>query len=204
MADFCSEMKMLSQLRSPNIVCFIGGCIDLPNIAIVTEFCAMGAVEDVLLDPTFALDARTAFRMIVEICQGMLYLNSKGVVHRDLKPANILLSRAGTAKVADFGLSKMHESSPYSSSSSSSSSTSSSSVAAAAAAADDDFARSSGEEEGGGWGGGEEKNAVVGKGRLQHESPSASSPPPRLERALSSHRFASAKGTPWYVEESLY
>ena len=40
-----------------------------------------------------------------DICAGMAALHSRGILHLDLKPANVLISRAGEALVADFGLS---------------------------------------------------------------------------------------------------
>ena len=39
-----------------------------------------------------------------DTCCGMAYLESQHVVHRDLAARNVLLSEAGQAKVADFGL----------------------------------------------------------------------------------------------------
>ena len=34
-----------------------------------------------------------------------MYLHSKGVLHRDIKGCNILVTKEGTAKLADFGVS---------------------------------------------------------------------------------------------------
>jgi serum/glucocorticoid-regulated kinase 2 len=42
----------------------------------------------------------------VEICIGMAYLHSKGIVYRDIKPENILLDLSGHLLLSDFGLSK--------------------------------------------------------------------------------------------------
>jgi serine/threonine protein kinase len=42
-----------------------------------------------------------------QILLGMQYLHQNKVFHRDLKPHNILISHAGTVKIADFGLSRV-------------------------------------------------------------------------------------------------
>lgn len=40
------------------------------------------------------------------ICDGMSYLEEKGIVHRDLAASNVLVSKEDIAKVSDFGLAK--------------------------------------------------------------------------------------------------
>ncbi len=44
---------------------------------------------------------------MIDVARGLHYLHSKRVVHFDLKSANILLSRAGTAKLADIGMARV-------------------------------------------------------------------------------------------------
>lgn len=45
-----------------------------------------------------------------ETAAGLDFAHSKGIIHRDVKPANIMLNSSGQAKIADFGVAKMLES----------------------------------------------------------------------------------------------
>ncbi|KAI7837018.1 hypothetical protein COHA_009096 [Chlorella ohadii] len=43
----------------------------------------------------------------LDIAKGLVFLHSRRVVHFDLKSPNILLTRDGTAKIADVGMAKI-------------------------------------------------------------------------------------------------
>ncbi|RYZ59746.1 MAG: serine/threonine protein kinase, partial [Proteobacteria bacterium] len=57
--------------------------------------------KDGLVGPGFAL------KVLADVCRGLAAVHDKDVVHRDLKPGNIFLCSDGTAKVLDFGMSKL-------------------------------------------------------------------------------------------------
>ncbi|RYG57251.1 hypothetical protein EON66_00860 [archaeon] len=43
-------------------------------------------------------------RLLLEIARGVRFLHAQNIVHADLKPGNVMLDRAGTAQLTDFGL----------------------------------------------------------------------------------------------------
>ena len=109
--EFSQELSIWSSLKHPNIVLFIGACIDPMNssIMIVSEFMQNGTLNDAFRNKKIDLDWNTKIRISLQVSCAMGYLHSRNppLLHRDLKGDNILLSREMVAKVGDFGLSKM-------------------------------------------------------------------------------------------------
>jgi serine/threonine protein phosphatase PrpC len=48
-----------------------------------------------------------ALAIVSQVCDGLQYLHSQGVVHRDLKPQNIMLCSDGSLRIMDFGIAKV-------------------------------------------------------------------------------------------------
>lgn len=107
--EFIDELALLSRLRHPNIMQFLGAVTKSQPFIIVTEYLPKGDLHD-YLDRKGKLDALTAVKFALDIAKGMNYLHQHKpdpIVHRDLKPRNLLLHEAGYLKVADFGLGKL-------------------------------------------------------------------------------------------------
>ena len=74
------------------------------SLYIVMEYAGGGSLTDRLL--AGAIDWREATRMTIAAAEGLHAAHEAGLVHRDVKPSNLLLTVAGTVKVADFGLAR--------------------------------------------------------------------------------------------------
>ncbi|TYH62618.1 hypothetical protein ES332_D07G132700v1 [Gossypium tomentosum] len=84
--------------------------IDHNTFCTVLEYCS-GKDLDAVLKATLVLPEKEARIIIVQIFQGLVYLNKRAqkIIHYDLKPGNVLFDELGVAKVTDFGLSKIVE-----------------------------------------------------------------------------------------------
>lgn len=102
---FAREIKVVSQLRHPNIV----KILDSGSIGARPWF-AMEYVEGQTIDNYFKLErpsTEAAVRMLVTICRAIDHAHDMGVIHRDLKPANILVDQDHAPHILDFGLAKV-------------------------------------------------------------------------------------------------
>jgi len=106
LAEFRAEAELLSSLRHPNIILFMGACPP-PHFSIVTELC-WGSLYTVLRTPSIPLQWGRILKLATDIAKGMSYLHgfSQPVVHLDLKSQNVLIDDNMNAKITDFGLSR--------------------------------------------------------------------------------------------------
>ncbi|KAM9167232.1 atrial natriuretic peptide receptor 1-like isoform 2-T2 [Mergus octosetaceus] len=116
--DYRLQMHQTRELDHPNLCKFIGGCIEVPNVAIVTEYCPKGSLRDVLLNEDIPLNWGFRFSFATDIAQGMAYLHHHKIYHGRLKSNNCVIDDRWVCKIADYGLqSYRKEDSPEGSSS---------------------------------------------------------------------------------------
>jgi hypothetical protein len=108
LADFTAEAETMKTLPPhPNLLALVGANTDQSRgpLVLLTEFAEKGAV-DVYLRKKAPVLKRERRRIELSAARGVAHLHRLGVVHRDLACRNLLMTRHGTVKVADFGMSR--------------------------------------------------------------------------------------------------
>jgi serine/threonine-protein kinase len=112
---FIEEAQITGQLQHPNIV----PVYDLGMLADGQLYFAMKRVRgrtlrDVLrglrhqeAEVERAFGRTRLLHVFQQMCMGIAYAHSRGVVHRDLKPSNVMLGDFGEVLVMDWGLAKI-------------------------------------------------------------------------------------------------
>jgi serine/threonine protein kinase len=103
-ARFKREADTAQRLEHPSIVRIIevGSFRGLHYI--VMELVRGGSLRHLLKGNGAPPDKVIA--VLTEVADALAFAHAQGVVHRDVKPENVLLTKAGRAKVADFGLAR--------------------------------------------------------------------------------------------------
>ncbi|HET8757391.1 MAG TPA: protein kinase [Solirubrobacteraceae bacterium] len=101
---FVREARLAAGLDHPNVVTLFDFFEHdgVPYIAM--EYVGGGSLRRLV----GRLELPQVLGVIEGILAGLGHAESRGIVHRDLKPENVLLSRGGTAKIADFGIARAY------------------------------------------------------------------------------------------------
>ncbi|XP_028063726.1 probable LRR receptor-like serine/threonine-protein kinase At1g06840 isoform X3 [Camellia sinensis] len=109
--EFLTEIQMLSRLHHRNLVSLVGYCDEEGEQMLVYEFMPNGTLQDWLSAKSKeTLNFGVRLQIALGSAKGILYLHTEAdppIFHRDIKASNILLDTKLTAKVADFGLSRL-------------------------------------------------------------------------------------------------
>ncbi|CAA3030841.1 receptor kinase TMK1-like [Olea europaea subsp. europaea] len=111
LAEFKSEIAVLTKVRHRHLVALLGYCLDGNEKLLVYEYMPQGTLSRHLFnwadDGLQPLEWTKRLTIALDVARGVEYLHGlahQSFIHRDLKPSNILLRDDMRAKVADFGL----------------------------------------------------------------------------------------------------
>jgi serine/threonine protein kinase len=112
--DLLNEISIISHLRHPNLVLFLGACTICDPLLILYEYMPNGSLDtyynkmSIEKNKMWIPENKYINRWIFELSQAICFLHNcySPIMHRDIKPANILLNDGLHIKLADFGLSR--------------------------------------------------------------------------------------------------
>ena len=119
-AQFVRECQLMSTLRHPNIVQFLGLCFlpgsRLPALVMERLLTSLHDLLDPETDPPPPPDAPKPFfplslkcSILHDVASGLTYLHERSppIIHRDLSARNVLLNSGMVAKIADLGVARI-------------------------------------------------------------------------------------------------
>ena len=107
--NFRRECIILSRLRHPNIVQFLGVYYGKheQDLMLLMEYLHMDLDHCLTDNPNMPLSIKIS--ILLDVSYGLLYLHTQtpAIIHRDLKAGNVLLTTDMQAKLADLGVAKI-------------------------------------------------------------------------------------------------
>jgi tRNA A-37 threonylcarbamoyl transferase component Bud32 len=98
-----SEVRMARQVSHPN-VCRVYDIDEVEGHTFLSMEFVDGEDLATLLRRIGRFNEERGIEIARQMCAGLAAAHQRGVIHRDFKPANVMIDRAGSVRITDFGL----------------------------------------------------------------------------------------------------
>ena len=102
---FKNEARAAGVLNHPNIVTIYDAAEQDGTFYMAMEYMEGTTLHSILAEKR-VLAPEEIIQISRQVCKGLDYAHSHGIIHRDIKPANIMITANGTVKIMDFGIAK--------------------------------------------------------------------------------------------------
>lgn len=109
--NFLDEIKIMYKLNHRNIVRIYNYYAygDIYTGYILMEYIDGKNIGTFIADYIEPLEKVTLDEVFVQLIDGFQYIEEHGIIHRDIREGNILIDKAGTVKIIDFGIGKTYD-----------------------------------------------------------------------------------------------
>lgn len=105
MESFRKEARFAAKLDHPNLVPVYDFGQEDGRFYLVMKYMQGGSLKEKIVKQG-PMSPKQASKIFLQVCDGVRFAHSQGVIHRDLKPSNILFDQDDSVRVGDLGFAK--------------------------------------------------------------------------------------------------
>ena len=103
---FLKEARSIAALSHPNIVTLYHSGTFESRPYLVLEYIEGRSVESIIRNRE-PVPFAARLQWLEELCDGLQFAHSRGVIHRDIKPANLMVDHLDRLRILDFGIARI-------------------------------------------------------------------------------------------------
>jgi len=100
------EIRMLKQLKHPNLVNLIDAFRRKRKLHLVFEYCDHTVLNELEEHPN-GLSEQSIKKITYQVLRAVEFCHQHNCIHRDVKPENVLVTKTGVVKLCDFGFARL-------------------------------------------------------------------------------------------------
>ncbi|HAQ28859.1 MAG TPA: hypothetical protein DCQ76_03790 [Ruminococcaceae bacterium] len=89
-------------------------CSNDNDVTLLEEYIHGVSLGSIVKKSGGTLENELAVKYALDICMGLVFMHSLGIIHRDIKPSNIIINEQGEAVIIDFGIARLIDDNKYS------------------------------------------------------------------------------------------